>query len=208
MPPSPPAKPKPRFARETAEVRRASLIAAAWRTLAKHGIAGFTIDTICTEAGVSRGLINHHFNSKDDLLVAVYQTSLQDSFPAHLGPETDGLPPTDRLRLLIDRNFTQSFASPDTLRVWLALWGEIATNPALKTVHRTLYDRYRAALNAEITAIATARNRPTDAPALSRTLIALVDGLWLEWCLAPEILSTDQARTACLRLIEHEIGPL
>ena len=40
----------------------------------------FTIDRICREAKVSRGLINHYFKSKDDLLVAAYE-AMTDYLP-------------------------------------------------------------------------------------------------------------------------------
>ena len=60
-----------RFSRESPEIRRQLLIEAAERCLAEHGIQGFTIDRICREAKVSRGLISHYFAGKDDLLAAV-----------------------------------------------------------------------------------------------------------------------------------------
>lgn len=54
-------KSPPRFSREQADVRRSMLIEAATRCLSVGGIGAFTVDRICKEAGVSRGLINHHF---------------------------------------------------------------------------------------------------------------------------------------------------
>ena len=59
--------------RETPDVRRRQLIDAAMRSIAKYGYAGTTIETICDEAKVSRGLINHHFGSKEELIRQSYK---------------------------------------------------------------------------------------------------------------------------------------
>src|ERR1700754_2198883 len=69
-------KAPPRFSREQADGRRSMLIEAATRCLSIGGIGAFTVDRICKEAGVSRGLINHHFEGRDGLLIEVYKSSL------------------------------------------------------------------------------------------------------------------------------------
>ena len=53
--------------------------------LAKGGITAFTVDNICREAKASRGLIAHHFGSKDALLAAVYAT-MYDRLIAVMAP--------------------------------------------------------------------------------------------------------------------------
>jgi TetR/AcrR family transcriptional regulator, transcriptional repressor of bet genes len=63
-----------KIARQSAEARREMLIAAGLTCLAKDGILGFTIDRICLEANVSRGLITHDFKSIDGLLASIYET--------------------------------------------------------------------------------------------------------------------------------------
>jgi TetR/AcrR family transcriptional regulator len=54
----------------TQDVRRA-IIDAAIRQFARSGIAATTLDDIAVEAGVTRGALNWHFHSKDDLLTAI-----------------------------------------------------------------------------------------------------------------------------------------
>ena len=63
---------KQTYKRKSATERRDELIAAGIVCLGRGGMAGFTIDQICKQAGLSRGLINHHFNTKDELLSAIY----------------------------------------------------------------------------------------------------------------------------------------
>lgn len=209
-----PAKRAPRFNRETADVRRRQLIEAAIRALAKGGIAAFTIDSICKEAQVSRGLINHHFGSLDDLLVEVYQSSLYESVSEHIAQarqqrqDRTGNPPEAVLLALVRSNFQPRSFTRDNLLVWLALWGEIAVNDKLRQAHRRLYEAYRGELAVEIAAIAAHRSRQVDAAGLARNFIALVDGLWLEWCLDDKAVTPAEAEEASLGLLESALGSL
>ena len=146
---------QPKFIRRSAEARREMLVEAGIACLAKDGILGFTIDRICAEARVSRGLITHHFKSIDGLLAAVYDTMYGKvlSVIEELGVSTT---PEARLVGIIDAMFSREFFNRESLNIWLALWGEIANNPALLKVHRKQYARYRA----DIERPAGCRKRP------------------------------------------------
>ncbi len=48
-----------------------AVIEAALRVFARSGVAAATLEDIATEAGVSRGALNWHFHSKDELLTAI-----------------------------------------------------------------------------------------------------------------------------------------
>ncbi len=199
----------PRYARKQPEVRRRQLIDAAIRCLGRGGLSAFTIDNIRREAGVSRGLINHHFDGKDDLLAAVYEAMtvyLAEAPRASL--DAAGLTPVKRLNALIAASFEAEAFDRSQLRAWLALWGEVSTNPRLQALHRERYDRYRDGLALAIAAIAGERARPVDAAGLARTLIALIDGLWLEWCLDSSVLSPEDAKAACYDIVEPQLGPI
>lgn len=50
-----------------------AVIDAALRVFARSGVAGATLEDIATEAGVSRGALNWHFHSKDELLTAIIE---------------------------------------------------------------------------------------------------------------------------------------
>jgi AcrR family transcriptional regulator len=50
---------------------RSELVGAARRLTAEHGLAGFTIEQLCDEVGISRRTFFNHFASKDDVVVGV-----------------------------------------------------------------------------------------------------------------------------------------
>lgn len=180
------------------------LIEAGLACLARGGITAFTVDNICREAGVSRGLIQHHFGSKDALLASVYST-MYDRFTDVLAPPGE---PEPGLLDLVEANVAPEVFNAASLKVWLALWGEIANNPELCAVHRRRYldllDRVSRAIAAE----ADRRGRTVDAPTMARLFVALSDGLWLEHGIDTTLLSQPVARDSLLAFLESFLGPL
>lgn len=172
--------------------------------LSEGGIRAFTVDNICRISGASRGLITHHFGSKANLLAAVYAAAYQPLLTV-IEPEDEDDPD---LAELLDHLFSPANYTRSGLNIWLAIWGEIATNPALRTEHRKLYDRYRRTVAHAVAARARDAGREVDADDLAMSLIALVDGFWLELSMSPETLSPGDARRACARLLEPFVGPL
>lgn len=57
------------------ELRRADLARAAFRIIAKRGVAGATVREIAREAGFTHGSIPHYVKSKDQLLLAASEYS-------------------------------------------------------------------------------------------------------------------------------------
>lgn len=195
---------KPKFRRYASEVRAAMLVEAGLTCLARSGILGFTIDNICAEAGTSRGLITHHFGSKDGLLAAVY-AAMYDRTLTYFAKD-DGAEPD--LAGLIDKLFSDPVFDRESLNVWLALWGSISTNPVLREEHRKRYTIYRDAIARAVDAHAGQQGCKVDAQAIAVSCISLFDGLWLEQCIDPELMSPSSAKAACYRMLEPLVGPI
>lgn len=193
---------EPRFRRYSAEARSTMLIEAGLACLARGGVQAFTVDNICREAGASRGLIGHHFGSKDGLLAEVYVAAYRNFLSILLPDEV-----TD-LRGLIDAAFSDELYRRDPLNIWLALWGEVAVNPALREAHRTQYAALLARLEDAIAKHAAARGLQVDASVLAMPVMALIDGLWLEAQIDPERLSPSRARAAAVALLSYALGPI
>ena len=187
----------PKFERIAPDARRARLIDASIACLAKGGIQGFTVDNICHEAGTSRGLNTHHFGSKNALLAAIYASIYSKVLEKLARSETK----PQSIDELVEMIFGDSSLSRDYLNVWLALWGEIAVNPALQVEHRKNYALYREHIARAISAFARGRGVTVDSYDVATILISLVDGLWLEQCIDQSLLSLDRAKDLCRRTL-------
>jgi AcrR family transcriptional regulator len=64
--------PKPRQRLDAAE-RRREIIAVATRQISERGYRGVTLEAIAQDVGISKAGVQHHFPSKDDLLIAVLE---------------------------------------------------------------------------------------------------------------------------------------
>ncbi|HEV2575480.1 TetR/AcrR family transcriptional regulator [Xanthobacter sp. VNH20] len=68
-----------RLTRKDAQKKtRDRLIVAAYASIVDEGVAGMSIRNICSAAGHSQGAFYSNFASKDDLLVEILQTHIQD----------------------------------------------------------------------------------------------------------------------------------
>lgn len=164
-------------------------------------MSSFTVDKICTQAKVSRGLINHHFKSKDDLLLCIY-----DSMTHYLVDDEPALSAREKIVSIVEKSFDQNSFEKSNLRAWLAIWGEVATHSKLKQLHENRYRLYKQKLIGAVNVIAAEMDLNVDGNAIARQLIALIDGLWLEYCLHSDGFSLDAARQDCYQLLQGHLG--
>jgi TetR/AcrR family transcriptional repressor of bet genes len=184
------------YKRKSAQLRQQELIQAGITCLGNGGMSGFTIDQICKTAGVSRGLINHHFSSKDDLLVRIY-SEMTD----HLIDERTWETPIQKLKAIIDVSFDAQNFNKSNLRAWLSVWGQVPTNAILSKMHRARYKAYKKRIKSALNEELGESEARLQLDSIARQLIALIDGLWLEYCLNSDGFSLASARSDCYRFL-------
>ena len=185
------------FERKTALERRQELIEAGILCLGKGGMSAFTIDQICKQARVSRGLINHHFDTKEDLLLCIYAQMTE-----YLLRDISHKSQFEQIASFIESSFDKNSFKKSNLRAWLAIWGEVATNSRMKALHQERYARYKQQLITALQHIASSTGLTLDAEYVARHLIALIDGLWLEYCLNAEGYLLADAKADCYQFLE------
>ncbi len=184
----------PPFSRELAEVRRAALIEAAVASLAERGVAAASVRDVAARAGVSPGLIGHHFGGFGALLIQAYQhvvarvdTAIESALAAA------GDDPDRRLRAFLEASFQPSIVDHDLLSAWLGFWGLVRSDPDAAAVHAETYAAYRARIEGLLGDVARARGLGVDARQGAIALSAMLDGMWLELCLDPATFTAAEA---------------
>jgi TetR/AcrR family transcriptional repressor of bet genes len=179
------------YTRAEPEDRRQSLIEAAARVLASRGAAGASVRTICAEAGVSPGLLRHYFDGIDALIAETYAwTGARVAEALAVAVEDAGPEPRARLRAYIDANFRPPIADPQLLATWIAFWSLVKANAEIARLHAELYADFRRELEGLLGECGLAADAVRPA---AIGLTALVDGMWLELCLAPDAFTGDEA---------------
>ncbi len=192
---------KPAYHRATPDARRQSLIDATARVLARDGATGASVRTIAVEAGVSPGLVNHHFAGVDALIAATYVTVAHQVAEAlENAVAKAGHDPKARLITYITASFASPIADRALLATWVAFWS-LTGKPEIARIHSETYASYRAGLESLLADC----GMPVDRVRLAAiSLTALVDGLWLELCLSPNIFTAEEARA----MAEDQIAQL
>lgn len=112
------------------EARRAELAEALWRVLARSGTSGATVRAVAAEAGWSRGIIEHYFASKDEMLLYACRLAaeralaqVRESRRTHVGREA--------LRSVLLEGRSLSPKRREAAGVWLSLLSAAGRDQAL-----------------------------------------------------------------------------
>jgi len=177
---------EPKYRRVQPALRREHLIASTLAALAEHGASGASIRRIAAQAEVSVGLINHHYAHLEDLVAEAYE-SLATSILRQImvGVEKAAPAPRTRVSAFIAVSFSNAVLDPRHLSAWLVFWSMIRHSDAMKAVRDRTNENYRRELAMLLSALAaSARDGAAmDVRLATIGLCAMMDGLWLGWCL-------------------------
>lgn len=197
-----------KFERKLPEDRRRALIDATLKCLSRDGQEGMSIRKISAAAGISVGLINHHYASKVELVAQAYETltlSLLDLAKEAVGQVAA---PRARLSAMIRSQLVYPALDPGTLRCWLVFWSMLREGNALRDVHDRTYGAYRLYVEGLLRDLAQQSRMPLlDTRLAAIGLLALIDGLWIEWCLNPASFTPDEALRLCEAWIDALVLP-
>jgi AcrR family transcriptional regulator len=189
----------PKFRRAAPAVRREALIEATLKCLKRYGHEGASVRRISAAAGVSIGLINHHFPSKSGLVAETYEMlalSLQESIRAQ--SENNQVSARERLSLFFRASFAPELLEPQLFSVWVVFWGMVAHSPEIRAVHDRTYGRYRSMLENLLKQLISAGLAPRfRLRAAGIALSALLDGLWVEQSLSAATFKPSEAIAVC-----------
>lgn len=199
-----------RFTRQRADARRTALIEATITSLKRHGHEGLAVRQIAATAKVSSGLINHHFPNKDALIAAAYRHFHQQLLAGIEAAVARAIrTPRARLRAFIEATFAPPNLDRDVLTAWLVFWSLYRTSAPIQRVHRATYRGYLDTVRQLLADLANENDATNQAPTRNHRdaatdlrlaaigLTALLDGLWLEWCLDPDTFSPREAVALC-----------
>jgi len=175
--------------------RRRQLIDATVECLARRGYAQTTLTDVATLAGLSHGLVNFHFETKQKLLIetllflaAEYRENWTRALAA--APPT----PEHQLEALIAADFNEIVCTQSKLTAWCAFWGEAQSRPIYQETCGSNDLNYVSMLEGICDRIIRNGRYDLDAVRVARILYATVEGLWLDLMSRSMPYSREEAR--------------
>ncbi|MFH8571355.1 TetR family transcriptional regulator [Streptomyces sp. NPDC017993] len=162
--------------------RRESILRSAMELIAERGYRSTSLAAVAERAGLTQQGLLHHFPTKELLLVGVLEA--RDRWDLASAAAASGVGRTELLAQLVDYNATR----PGIVRTYTVLSGDSVTegHPArafFESRFRAVREALADALRAEFGEVLPGGLTPERAAPL---LVAVMDGLQLQWLLDPE----------------------
>lgn len=188
-----------KFSRQAPDQRRRALLDATLKCLEERGAERTSIRSICREAGVSLGLVNHHYQGKDALIADAYDQVSSDLLGTLTAAvEEEGGDARQRLSAFFRASFSPLILDSGLLRTWLSFWSMTHKSELIASVHDRTYGAYLATLEELLQGLADERpDNRLDTRLAAIGLSGMLDGLWLEWCLNPRTFTADEGVRLC-----------
>ncbi len=185
--------------------RRAAILRAAYRVMAREGAQRTPLTKVAEEAGVSKALLLYHFERKDALIVAAFEWALHATAARIREKLAERSDPSAAIDTVIDAVWIGPEANRDYFRFYLDGVDHLTHSPSseMGAISRPIIN----GLYHEVIATAAEAGVLTvdDPEAAANTMRAIIEGFFLQW-LQTEDWETDHAtyREQC-RAAVHQI---
>jgi TetR/AcrR family transcriptional repressor of bet genes len=185
---------------EQKQLTRQKLIEATMEVIASTGLSGVTMAKVAEQSGLSRGIGNFHFQSKEQLLLETLRTIYAEFDKSWRKIVADDARlPAEKLKAVIETTLKPPIASKKKLAVWLAFWGEASSRKTYLEICAA-YDREWDAEMEDIIRqmIGSGFHSHGMSPGkIAQSLTAMMDGFWVEYLIAGDRFTAQDGIDAC-----------
>jgi TetR/AcrR family transcriptional repressor of bet genes len=166
---------------------RQKLITATINSIAKRGFADTTLARVSAGAGLSRGIVNFHFRSKDMLFLEALRF-LSREYQEYWGRAFDRAGPTaaEKLEAVLMVDFEPPLCNRNRIAAWFAFYGEAKSRPTYMTecAERDL-NTFHEVVGLCRTIVEEGGYPNLDPRRVAEGLGAMSEGLWLDILVSP-----------------------
>jgi AcrR family transcriptional regulator len=188
--------------------RRAQIVRATIRCLARAGYSGLTMKTVAREAGVSQGILHYYFADKRAILVAALDAVTADLDRRVAAAQARGARDARaRLRALVTACLRLALEEREFWVVFVEFWGEMMHDERLREINAALYRRMRRQIGALVAeGIRAGTFRRVDSVQAAAVILALLDGVSLQLTFEPRAFSVAAAVRVCEDALLRYLG--
>ncbi|WP_329578658.1 TetR/AcrR family transcriptional regulator [Streptomyces sp. NBC_01361] len=190
-----------------ADLRRAQILEATARLIARRGFHKVRVADIARACGTSTGTVHYHFPTKDHALRAAL-VFYADRFHARLEEEFRTADTTvEKLRRLIEVQLTTTEEDADEWSVWVQSWNEAILDPTLREGQKGVHVRWREiVLDLLRTCQREGMAQGADAEAMASRFTSMVDGMAIQVLAGTGDMDASRMRELLLDAFEPYIS--
>ncbi|WP_428512571.1 TetR family transcriptional regulator C-terminal domain-containing protein [Roseovarius sp.] len=177
-------------------VRRQQLIEATIDSIAKYGISGTTMTTVTGLAGLSVGIVNFHFESKEKLFEETLRFLAEEHRELWVKSiEKVGLASDEKLMAIVDAEFHPQTCNRKKLTVWTAFYGEAGYRKSYRNIMTSIdTERWETIIGLCQDLIDASGQTDLEAQHIADTLEGLFDGFCLNILVYPGEFTRENAK--------------
>ena len=177
---------------DVAAERKEQIVRATVECITRHGYHNFSMQDVARTAGVSKGIIHYYFLNKDELMMSVLDEVAGD-IERVIAAEMESISdPQRKLEVFIDVCFDVVRSTREYYQVNMDFWTQINQKEEVRQVIARHYDKFRESAAAVIReGIAANRFQKVDPKEYSSFMVAVIDGLSLQWLFDEQAFDYD-----------------
>lgn len=191
---------------DVAAERKDQIVRATVDCITKHGYHNFSMQDVARTAGVSKGIIHYYFLNKDDLMMSVLDKvagDIERVIAADMESITD---PKKKLEIFITVCFDVVRSTKEYYQVNMDFWTQINQKKEVRQVISRHYSKFRDSCSRVIQeGITQGSFRKVDPHLFASFVIALIDGVSLQWLFDEEVFDYDNAVKQATQLVMADV---
>jgi AcrR family transcriptional regulator len=190
-----------------AEDRRAQILEATARVISERGADGTRLVDVARKAGVSIGLIQHYFNTRDELMADAFDY-FNELWVGEWERTANAAADSPHKLVTLLRLGAFEFAGWREVqwRIWVEFWSLCNRDARFRSQYERIYARFRSPFLQAIREGVADGHFTTDSPEdCADRLTALIDGLRIHAMLEPHRMPRERMFELLVRCAEDEL---
>lgn len=187
---------------DLAAERKTQIINATIECIARFGYHNFSMQDVAKVADVSKGIIHYYFLNKEDLMMAVLERVAGDIEGVLAGTSDQAANPVERLKSIIKICFRIVQEKKEYYSINIDFWTQINQKEKVRQAVAKHYTKFRHALATVIQdGITAGVFKPGDTNETASFIIAIVDGMGLQWLFDNNVFNYAEVTQKCEDMI-------
>lgn len=188
--------------------RRAEILYGAIRIIARDGVSSAKLKDIARESGVSLGLVQHYFGTKEELVNATFGVMMRASSLANDIDVSEDRPPLVALMSQLRLHVYGIIAFDERWHFWIELWAAAHRSPTVGALTTSIYALWATPFRRTLDRLTEERLLPDglDLDGTTTVIMAILDGLSVRAVVDPNALTPEAMYSLLTRSVIAALG--